>query len=52
MVPLETRCIAGGMDAWRLGALLRQYDGVRVLHIGDAPHMWGGWDDQPVTCFF
>jgi hypothetical protein len=48
VVPLETRCIPGGMDSRRLSALLRQYDGVRVLHLGDAPRMWGGWLDEAV----
>lgn len=49
MVPQETRCIPGGMDTRRLGSLLRQYDGVRVLHLGDAPRMWGGWHDASVS---
>ena len=49
MVPLETRCVPGGMNTRRLGSLLRQYDGVRVLHLGDAPRMWGGWHDASVS---
>ena len=49
MVPLETRCIPGRMDSRRIGSLLRQYDGVRVLHLGDAPRMWGGWHDTSVS---
>jgi hypothetical protein len=48
VVPLETRCIPSGMDSRRLGTILRQYDGVRVLHLGDAPRMWGGWHDKLV----
>lgn len=48
-VLLETRCIPGGMDSRRLESLLRQYDGVRVLHLGDAPRIWGGWHDASVS---
>lgn len=45
---LETRCLPANLTDRELKGALRDQGGVRVLHLGDAPLLWGGWEDTKV----
>ena len=46
---LETRCLPANLTDQELRGALRDQEGVRVLHLGDAPLLWGGWEDPKVA---
>mmetsp|Transcript_4800 Transcript_4800/g.13790 ORF Transcript_4800/g.13790 Transcript_4800/m.13790 type:complete len:879 (+) Transcript_4800:326-2962(+) len=43
---LETRCLPASLTAEQLRGAVREVGNVRVLHLGDAPLLWGGWEDS------
>lgn len=45
---LETKCVPEGLTDQQLSAALSSMSSVRVLHLGNAPVIWGGWEDPMV----